>query len=334
MSTPDQKLEALTRRALTTSYLLRHYIHSLIGEKRTLMLGKSIRSGRTNTLIGEYSSLLGDAVLRHRTRMAEHSARIESELAGRVKSEFIANMSHELRTPLNTIIGFSKILVEHDKRRIQQKEIVEYAQLINDSAGHLLSVINDILDISKIQSGKFTIDTRETNVDEILRYCIASFRKLAEDAGVEIVNTVVGNIPPVRGDPAKLNQIFSNILSNAIKFTPNGGRVVISAVATTDGGIVVDIRDTGVGMTQEEIEIALTPFGQVDGSKTRWREGTGLGLPIARSLVDLHGGLLDIKSTKGNGTTVSVMLPSRHLVSAARGRDMVFGDDFSTDDGT
>lgn len=290
------------------------------------MLGKSIRASRTNTLIGEYSSLLGDAVLRHRTRMAEHTARIESELANRVKSEFIANMSHELRTPLNTIIGFSKILAEHDKRQIPTDDIVEYAQLINDSAGHLLSVINDILDISKIQSGKFTIDAQETNIDDVLAYCIASFRRLAEDAGVEVINTIHAPIPPVRGEAAKLKQIFSNLISNAVKFTPRGGKVTVGAVATVDGGLVVEIKDTGVGMNEEEIEIALTPFGQVDGSKTRWREGTGLGLPIAHSLIDLHGGRLDIKSSKGKGTTVSVMLPSRHLVSAARGRELVFGE--------
>lgn len=295
------------------------------------MLGKSIRASRTNTLIGEYSLLLGDAVLRHRTRMAEHSARIESELANRVKSEFIANMSHELRTPLNTIIGFSKILAEQDKRQIPTDDIVEYAQLIRDSAGHLLSVINDILDISKIQSGKFTIDARETNVDDILAYCIASYKKLAEDSGVEVLNATHAPIPPVRGDPAKLKQIFSNLLSNAIKFTTKGGTVVIDAVATVDGGLMVEIKDTGVGMSDEELEIALTPFGQIDGSKARWREGAGLGLPIARSLIDLHGGRLDIKSTKGKGTTVSVMLPSRHLVSAVRGREMVFGRPMGTE---
>lgn len=290
------------------------------------MLNGAFGKGRTNSLMGEYGSLLGDAVLRHRTREAEHTARIESELANRVKSEFIANMSHELRTPLNTIIGFSKILAEHDRRRLPDDEIVEYAQLINDSAGHLLSVINDILDISKIQSGKYTIDARETNVDELLSYCLASFRKQAFDAGVEIRENLPPTLPPVRGDVVKLRQAITNIISNAVKFTPQGGVVQVEAVATTDGGVVINIHDTGVGMTEDEIAIAMTPFGQVDGSRTRWREGTGLGLPIARALIDLHGGRIDIQSRKGEGTTVSVMLPSRHTVTASKGRDMVFGD--------
>lgn len=137
------------------------------------MLNRNFASQRSNSLMGEYAAMIGDAVMSHRTRAAEHAARIETELANRVKSEFISNMSHELRTPLNTVIGFSKIISEHGDRKLPDDEIVEYASLIRDAARHLLSVINDILDISKIQSGKYTLDARETNIDDVLNACSA-----------------------------------------------------------------------------------------------------------------------------------------------------------------
>lgn len=279
------------------------------------MLNGTFGSAKSNSLMNEYASLLGDAVLRHRARIAEHSARIEAELASKVKSEFIANMSHELRTPLNTVIGFSKLLAEHQRRKLPDNEIVEYATLINDAAGHLLSVINDILDISKIQSGKYTLDNREINVDEVLQASVSSFRLMASEAGVAMVPLYANDVPMVRGDSVKLRQIFTNILSNAIKFTPRGGQITIEAIRTPSGGAAILIRDSGVGMTAEEISIALTPFGQVDAGKARWREGAGLGLPIAKALVELHGGQIDVRSRKGSGTEVVVFLPSRNDVT-------------------
>jgi two-component system cell cycle sensor histidine kinase PleC len=279
----------------------------------------------SNSLMSEYASLLADAVLRNRTRRAEHAARIEAELASRVKSEFISNMSHELRTPLNTVIGFSKILMEHQRRKLPDAEIVEYANLVHDAASHLLSVINDILDISKIQSGRYTLDSREVVIDEVLQAALSSQRQVAADSGVELVKDFAPSLAPVRGDPAKLRQVFTNLLSNAIKFSRQGGTVRTRTQRLQDGGALIAISDSGIGMTEQELAIALTPFGQVDGSRARWREGTGLGLPIARALVDLHGGQLEIESEKDRGTTVTVILPPRHQVSIHEGRDAVLG---------
>lgn len=274
-----------------------------------MLHGSSSQNGRSISLISEYASVMGEAVLRHQTRVAEHAARIEAELASRVKSEFIANMSHELRTPLNTVIGFSKLIAEHDRRPLPDAEIVEYANLIRDAAGHLLAVINDILDISKIQSGKYTLEMRQIHLDEILLACLASLRVAAADAQVRLDTALARELPLIEADGVKLRQIFTNLLSNAIKFTPPGGHVTVEARPLPDGGLLAIVRDTGIGMTEEELSIAMMPFGQVDGSKSRWREGTGLGLPIAKSLVDLHGGRMTIKSTKNEGTEVHVTFP-------------------------
>jgi two-component system cell cycle sensor histidine kinase PleC len=263
----------------------------------------------------EYASLLSDAVLRHRARVAEQSARIEAELASKVKSEFIANMSHELRTPLNTVIGFSKLLTQHEQRPLPEREIVEYAALIHDAAAHLLSVINDILDISKIQSGKYTLDAREVNVREILAASTKAFGMMASEAHVDLKTDVAPDLPSIRGDATKLKQIFMNILSNALKFTPANGIVDVIAHRSASGGVIVAIRDSGLGMTEREIDVALTPFGQVDAGRSRWREGTGLGLPIAKALIDLHGGLLEIRSKKGSGTDVVMAFPAGDSVS-------------------
>ncbi len=289
------------------------------------MLGAPASIGSGNSLMGEYATLLADAVLRQRARDAEHAARIETELAGRVKSEFIANMSHELRTPLNTVIGFAKLVSEFDRRQLSGSQIIEYANLIHDAAAHLLAVINDILDISKMQSGKYTLDAREIELGDVLKNSLAHFSHNAVELGLTLESQFAPGVPTVRGDPDKLRQVFNNLISNAIKFTPPGGTVRVSAKALDDGGAAVSVVDTGVGMTEDEVKLSLTPFAQVDASHSRWREGAGLGLPIAKALVQLHGGRLEVRSAKTLGTEVTVLLPSRFEVSVTRGRDALLG---------
>lgn len=289
------------------------------------MLNASNGKRKQASLLQEYASLVGDAVLRHRARAAEHRARIESELSSRIKSDFIANMSHELRTPLNTVLGFSKILAEHDKRKLDDAEVVQYASLIHDAASHLLSVINDILDISKIKSGNYALEEFDIDIGELVRDSVDAITAEAKSSNVEIALTIAHNLPPVRGDEQKLLQVFGNLLSNAVKFTEAGGRVDIDVEEFADGALAIRIRDTGIGMTDIEIQVALEPFAQVDGGRTRLREGTGLGLPIAKALVELHNGSFRITSTKGKGTEILILLPPADRLSLAEARDAVFG---------
>jgi len=293
------------------------------------MISGPLGSNKYSSLMNEYASLLGDAVLRHRARMAEHSARVEAELASKLKSEFIANVSHELRTPLNSIIGFSQLLSEQKQRKLTQAEIINYANLVRDAAGHLLLVINNILDISELQSGKCTLDAREVDLCEILAASVSSFRLIAQSAGVTINDTIEANLPTIRGDGVKLRQVLSSLISNALRSTRSGGMVSIDASSRTDGGVAICITDTGVGMCEEDIAAALTPFDKVDTSKVCWPDGTGLGLPVAQALVQLHGGKLKVESELNVGTRVEINLPPRDQLSVTEVRDAVMGQGLS-----
>jgi signal transduction histidine kinase len=239
-----------------------------------------------------------------------------AELANRSKSDFLANMSHELRTPLNAIIGFSDMLAlgltgELPAHRLDHAHQLEYARIINQSGQHLLDIVNDLLDLAKIDAGKFVVEAGETDPYQLANLCAEFVGEAAQAAGLRLAVECEPGLPPVIADERRLKQVLLNLLTNSIKFTGSGGSVVLAVRRAEDGGIVFDVRDTGIGMTPEEISIALQPFGQLDSGLNRRHEGTGLGLPLARSLVELNGGTLEIRSEKDRGTTVTVRLAAR-----------------------
>jgi two-component system, cell cycle sensor histidine kinase PleC len=284
----------------------------------SIMLSVTAGTAKNGTLMADYAALVAESVLRQRVWLAEQAALVETRIASKVKSEFIGNMSHELRTPLNTIIGFAKLLGEHDRKYLRSGEIVEYADLIGEAAQHLLAVVNDILDISKMQSGKYVLDAGDVDLNELLGTTVASFNSVAADAGVTFSSRLAAGLPPVKGDAGKLRQIFFNLIANAIRFTPRGGAVSVAARALPDGGIEALVCDTGLGMSENELRLALTPFSQLDAGLARRCDGTGLGLPLAKALVELHGGRIHVSSAKARGTEVAVILPSRTLALLER----------------
>jgi signal transduction histidine kinase len=232
-------------------------------------------------------------------------AKREAEAANASKSRFLANMSHELRTPLNAIIGFSEIINDQLFGDLGNERYLDYSGDILRSGRHLLAVINDVLDLSRSEAGKMVLSARETDMAVVLDDCIAMVREQCSDAGLNLIVSGLDQPLPLNGDPAKLRQIFLNLLSNAIKFTEKGGTVSLG-VAGTDTRIAVTVADTGIGMDPEDVEIAFQPFGQVDNRLERRYEGTGLGLPLTKALVDLHKASIVIDSARGQGTRVTV----------------------------
>lgn len=240
----------------------------------------------------------------------------EAQLADRAKSEFLANMSHELRTPLNAIIGFSEIVQAELFGPIGDEKYKEYITDIHGSGTHLLNVINDILDIARIESGHMEIHDGEVDLDTLLTSCQRLVRGRAKDSGLTLETEVASNLPILIADERALKQIVLNLLSNAVKFTPEGGTIRINAFVAADSCLHLAISDTGIGVEQDDLPKILEAFGQADSALERKYEGTGLGLPLTKSLVELHGGRLEIDSVVGEGTTVTVVLPSERLLMA------------------
>jgi signal transduction histidine kinase/HAMP domain-containing protein len=235
-------------------------------------------------------------------------AQLAAEAASRAKSSFLANMSHELRTPLNAIIGFSEIMQRGMFGQLDNSNYTAYIADILHSGRHLLAIINGVLDLAKSQSGKLSINFEPVDMGDIVADCASMMRDQCTRGGLLLEFAKPSSLMLVGGEPAKLRQVFLNLLSNAVKFTEPGGRVTLVA-RNQDDTIVIELRDSGIGMSADDITVALTPFGQVDNRLARRYEGTGLGLPLAKELVELHRGTLTIDSEPGFGTTISVVLP-------------------------
>jgi len=238
------------------------------------------------------------------------TAKQRAEAADRAKSEFLAAVSHELRTPLNAIIGFSEVMANETLGPMNNPRYREYAVNINESGEHLLELINDILDLTKVEAGLDELHIEPIDVPALIESVVTLVQQRLHYGGLALELDLSDELPALQADKRKLKQILVNLLSNAIKFTDPGGRITVGVAGNADGGLLFRIADTGIGMAPSAIPKALSHFGQIDGDLNRKYQGTGLGLPLSKALVELHGGRLDLQSAVGVGTTVFVRLPA------------------------
>ena len=284
----------------------------------------SLRQRQHRSLVSDYCSQLGALLERRYTErvlvaakeQAENAAVLacealqQAKAADRAKSQFLATVTHELRTPLNAIIGFSEII--QSAPRQSGSEITGYAKYIYESGTQLLGMLNSLLDLSRIEAGKLSLDEQEVALEEVLSAAIRPMRRMA---GAKSVSITCGPIIErlLYLDLGKATQIFANLLSNAIKFTPEGGSIAITTAETPAGDVLVVIQDSGQGIARDDLARVLRPFGQIEDHLTRQNNGIGLGLPLALALVRMHGGELTLASEVGVGTAVEIRLPATRV---------------------
>jgi len=249
----------------------------------------------------------------------ESEARVLAEAGNRAKNEFLANMSHELRTPLNAIIGFADVMAKGIFGPIGNQRYTDYSRDISASAQHLLAIIDDILDLAKLEETKLHVDYEIFELSTVVEETLVLMTPEAARAGITLSARIAPSLPPMNADRRRVKQCLVNTISNAVKFSEKGTTVSVRASATFDS-IIIEVEDHGIGMSREEIEIALTRFGQVEEALTKSRKGTGLGLPLTKEFVEIHKGKLQIESRKGHGTTVRLIFPHSD-VATSRGAD-------------
>jgi len=244
----------------------------------------------------------------------ERARAVEAENA---KSAFLAHMSHELRTPLNAIQGLSEMMIRGDLGKLDHPKYLEYSRDINFSAAHLLKLVNDILDLSKIEAGKFDLEETEFDLSDVINESLRIARAWPKAEHLTMVSEVTAGSVKIHADARTFKQILLNLLSNATKFTPPGGKVQIAATVNSNGDGVIKIIDTGYGIPEKDLSSILEPFNQLRRPAGLQQEGTGLGLSLVKSMIEMHGGTISIESRVGDGTTVTISLPAERILPAA-----------------
>jgi signal transduction histidine kinase len=260
-------------------------------------------------------AVLRDATVWKRTAEELISARQAAEKASIAKSEFLAKISHEIRTPLNAIIGFSEVMVDEQFGPVGNDRYRQYLKDIHASGGHLISLLNDLMDLSKIEAGKLELTFIGVNLNDLIQQCVAIMQQQANRERVIIRTALSATLPLIIADARSMRQIALNLLSNSIKFTGAGGQVIVSTALTDEQEVVLRVRDTGPGISEMELEAALEPF-QRTATALQWgSSGTGLGLPITKALVEANHARLRIASEEGAGTLVEVAFPGARVLA-------------------
>jgi signal transduction histidine kinase len=283
----------------------------MIDGRHILVMDRRMKSGGIAGLRIDVTNLV-------QTREALQKALTRAEAVNEAKTLFLANMSHELRTPLNAIIGFSQLIRDQMLGPAGVPAYAEYAKDIHDAGAHLLEIISNVLDASRIEAGKFDLKEETLEIGGLVRSAMLAVRMQAGNKSLALELRLPEKPVGLRADALRLRQILINLLANAVKFTPEGGRVTLSFEASPAAAVFA-VADTGIGMSPNEIAAATEPFRQIENPLVKRHEGVGLGLSLSKHMTEMHGGTLEIESKKGVGTTVRVVLPAERVLYTPRG---------------